>query len=80
MIEVAEQRGIGRHPGLLMIDSPASQEVSPDDLDQLVSGLQLISQELPHFQVFVAGLTSAAITEHVPTENRREASNSGFLW
>ncbi|AJY71052.1 large ATP-binding protein [Geobacter sulfurreducens] len=80
MIEVAEQRGIGRHPGLLMIDSPASQEVSPDDLDQLVSGLQLISQELPHFQVFVAGLTSAAITEHVPAENRREASNSGFLW
>lgn len=80
MIEVAEQRGIGRHPGLLMIDSPASQEVSPDDLDQLVSGLQLISQELPHFQVFVAGLTSAAITEHVSAENRREASNSGFLW
>jgi transcription elongation factor Elf1 len=80
MIEVAEQRGIGRHPGLLMIDSPAAQEVSPNDVDQLVSGLQAISQELPHFQVFVSGLTSAAITEHVPSENRREASNSGFLW
>lgn len=80
MIEVAEQRGIGRHPGLLMIDSPAAQEVSPDDLAQLVAGLQLISQELPHFQVFVAGLTSAAITEHVHAENRREATNSGFLW
>jgi transcription elongation factor Elf1 len=80
MIEVAEQRGVGRHPGLLMIDSPAAQEVSPDDVDQLVSGLQAISQELPHFQVFVAGLTSTAITEHVPSENRREVSNSGFLW
>jgi len=80
MIEVAEQRGIGRHPGLLMIDSPASQEVSPEDVDQLITGLQLISQELPHFQVFVAGRTSTAITEHVPAENRRETSNSGFLW
>lgn len=80
MIEVAEKRGIGRHPGLLMIDSPASQEVSPEDLDQLVSGLQVISQELPHFQVFVAGRTSVAITEHVSAENRREAFNSGFLW
>jgi uncharacterized Zn finger protein (UPF0148 family) len=80
MIEVAEQRGVGRHPGLLMIDSPAAQEVSPDDVDQLVAGLQAISQELPHFQVFVAGLSSMAITEHVPSENRREALNAAFLW
>lgn len=80
MIEVAEQRGIGRHPGLLMIDSPAAHEVSPEDLAELVSGLQLISQELPHLQVFVAGLTSTAITTHIPSDRRREATNSGFLW
>ena len=80
MIEVAEKRGVGRHPGLLMIDSPAAQEVSAEDLDELVAGLQSVSKSIPHIQVFVAGRTSTAITEHVPEKNRREALNGGFLW
>jgi hypothetical protein len=80
MIETAEKRGVGRHPGLLMIDSPAAQEVSQDDLDQLVLGLQSISEEIPHLQVFVSGMSSPAITQHVPAARRRESLNGGFLW
>ncbi len=80
MIEVAEKRSVGRHPGLLMIDSPAAQEVSPDDLGELVAGLQSVSKSISHIQVFVSGRTSAAITEHVPAINRREALGGGFLW
>ena len=80
MIEIAEARGIGRHPGLLMIDSPAAQEVSPVDVDHLVAGLQAVSSKLPHFQVFVAGLTSKAITDHIPEAHRREVAGNAFLW
>lgn len=80
MIEIAEDRGIGRHPGLLMIDSPAAQEVSPDDVDHLVTGLQEVSGKLPHMQVFVAGITSKAITDHIPTSHRQQASGTAFLW
>jgi hypothetical protein len=80
IIEAAEKRGLGRHPGLLMIDSPAAQEVSPHDVAELVAGLRSVSQEIPHLQVFVAGVTSPAITAHVPTANRREAVDGGFLW
>jgi hypothetical protein len=80
MIEIAEARGIGRHPGLLMIDSPAAQEVSPVDVDHLVAGLQAVSSKLPHFQVFVAGLSSKAITDHIPEANRREVAGNAFLW
>ena len=80
MIEIAEARGIGRHPGLLMIDSPAAQEVSPVDVDHLVAGLQAVFNKLPHFQVFVAGISSKAITDHVPSANRREVSGNAFLW
>ncbi|MGA0608700.1 large ATP-binding protein [Caldimonas sp. KR1-144] len=80
MIEIAEARGIGRHPGLLMIDSPAAQEVSPVDVDHLVAGLQAVSTKLPHFQVFVAGLSSKAITDHVPEKHRREVAGNAFLW
>lgn len=80
MIEIAEERGIGRHPGLLMIDSPAAHEVSPVDVDHLVAGLQAVSTKLPHFQVFVAGLSSRAITDHIPEANRREVAGNAFLW
>lgn len=80
MIEIAEARGIGRHPGLLMIDSPAAQEVSPVDVDHLVAGLQTVSSKLPHFQVFVAGRSSKAITDHIPEANRREVAGNAFLW
>lgn len=80
MIEIAEARGIGRHPGLLMIDSPAAQEVSPVDVDHLVAGLQAVSSTLPHFQVFVAGISSKSITDHIPEANRREVAGNAFLW
>ncbi|BAT64964.1 large ATP-binding protein [Pseudomonas aeruginosa] len=80
MIEIAEARGIGRHPGLLMIDSPAAQEVSPVDVDHLITGLQAVFTKLPHFQVFVAGISSKAITDHIPETNRREVTGNAFLW
>lgn len=80
MIEIAEEQGIGRHPGLLMIDSPAAQEVSPVDVDHLVAGLQSVFTKLPHFQVFVAGISSKAITDHIPKAHRREVAGNAFLW
>lgn len=80
MIEVAEERGFGRHPGLLMIDSPAAQEVSPVDVDHLITGLQEVFIKFPHFQVFVAGISSTAITDHIPEANRREVAGHAYLW
>jgi hypothetical protein len=80
MLEIGEQKGVGRHPGLLMIDSPGAQEVSQGDLDALVSGLQSVTKDIPHCQIFVAGRISEAITHHIPPSNRREALGGGFLW
>jgi hypothetical protein len=80
MLEIGEQKGVGRHPGLLMIDSPGAQEVSQDDLDALVSGLQAVAKDIPHCQIFVSGRSSEAITNHVPSTNRIEAVDGGFLW
>lgn len=80
MLEIGEQKGVGRHPGLLMIDSPGAQEVSQADLDVLISGLQSVAKDIPHCQIFVAARSSEAITNHVPSANRREALDGGFLW
>lgn len=80
MIQVGERRGVGRHPGLIMIDSPAAQEVSPEDLRELLSGLTTIRTELPHLQIFVAGMASKAMSDHISPNHRREAFNGGYLW
>ncbi|EPD42322.1 MULTISPECIES: hypothetical protein [Delftia] len=80
MIQVGERRGVGRHPGLIMIDSPAAQEIAPEDLRELLLGLKDIRGELPHLQIFVAGVTSKAMSDHIPESYRREATNGGYLW
>lgn len=80
MIQVGERRGVGRHPGLIMIDSPAAQEIAPEDLRELLSGLKDIREELPHLQIFVAGVTSKAMQDHISDSHLRQASNGGYLW
>jgi hypothetical protein len=80
MLEIAESKGIGRHPGLLVIDSPAAQEVTQEDVDQIVSGLAGISKELPFLQVFVSGVNSPAIKKHIPANRSKEAIGDEYLW
>ncbi len=80
MLKVADKHGVGRHPGLLMIDSPGAQEIASEDLNALVSGLVEISTELPHLQVFVAGLATPAIAARVSNDRMRYAAGDGSLW
>jgi hypothetical protein len=80
MISVAEAKGVGRHPGLLMIDSPGAQEVSPQDLEELIGGLEEVSKEFKHLQVFIAALASPAIKNHVSLERLKHAEGDAPLW
>jgi hypothetical protein len=79
-ISVGEELGVGRHPGLLFIDSPGAQEVSPKDLDEIIAGLEKVSKELGHLQVFVASQASKAIMKRVPPDRMRHAKGDAFLW
>lgn len=80
MIRVAEEGHVGRHPGMLMIDSPGAQEVSRPDLDQLISGLEEVSKEFAHLQVFVAARASPSILDHVPMDKMRYEKGDAALW
>lgn len=80
MIRVAEEKGVGRHPGLLMIDSPGAQEVARKDLDELISGLEEASKEFGHLQVFIAALSSPAVLKHIPARRMRYAKGEDPLW
>lgn len=52
LISIAENQGIGRHPGLLLIDSPKREEITDKDVAQIVAGLEALTKELPYLQVF----------------------------
>jgi hypothetical protein len=80
MISVGEELGVGRHPGLLFIDSPGAQEVSPKDLDEIIAGLEKVSKEFGHLQVFIASQASRAIMKRVPSERMQYAKGDAFLW
>lgn len=80
MIRIAEERGVGRHPGLLMIDSPGAQEVAPDDLDHLMAGLAEVAKEFSHLQVFIAARASEAVLSHIPDERMLIAHGEDALW
>ena len=80
IIQVAEQSGIGRHPGVLLVDSVGSHEVVNQDVSQIVTGLAKLSESLPTIQVFIAGIRNDAILNQVPRENVVKNRTDGYLW
>lgn len=80
IISVAEARGVGRYPGLLFIDSPGAQEVSQQDLAELVKGLAEVSRDLGCIQIFIAARASPAVLDQLPKEHARYAVDSAALW
>lgn len=80
LITVAERRGLGRHPGLLLIDSPGSDEMVGQDYANLFAGLAEVAGELGHLQVIVAAVNSDVIRRHVPRDQVRYAEGDDYLW
>lgn len=80
LISVAEERGLGRHPGFLVIDSPAAQEVNPDDLSSLIHGLKDLCEVLPSLQIIIASVASPTLLGHIDSKQRLHAKGDDFLW
>ncbi|MDV6033163.1 MAG: large ATP-binding protein [Phycisphaera sp. RhM] len=80
MIQVGTKMGVGRYPGMLVIDSPGAQEVASEDLEQLILGLSEVAAELEHLQVFVASIASEPILKHVPSVRQKRAKGDDYLW
>jgi TolA-binding protein len=80
MLRVAQEKGIGRHPGLLIIDSPGAQESSETDVAILLKALNKLTSELDHLQLFVATANAELATQEVPEKNCRVAAVGKQLW
>ena len=51
LFRIGERTGVGRHPGLLLIDSPATQEAVDRDVAEILRDIQAVCDELPGLQI-----------------------------
>ncbi|MEQ1715310.1 MAG: hypothetical protein ABL907_04895 [Hyphomicrobium sp.] len=80
ILKSGERRGIGRHPGLLFIDSPGAQELADDNLEDLMRELKVVSTELEHLQVFVAAIASPPMLAHVDPKRVLRKEGEDWMW
>ncbi len=67
LLRIGHRHGIATHPGLLLIDSPRSEEIQDDDAVALLTALERLCVETPGLQILVTtadeGLVRRALTE-----------------
>ena len=71
--------GIGRHPGFLVLDSPAAEEMPEEDLAVLVRTLVEVAQQAD-MQIFVGTRSAKPLIDFLPEPNRQVAIGDDYLW
>lgn len=79
LIQRGYVEGIGRHPGLLVLDSPSAEEMPEEDLATMVKALQDVAGEA-EMQIFVATRNAAPLIELLPEANRVVAEGNSYVW
>jgi len=80
VLKVAELRGHGRHPGLIVLDSPAAQEMSHHDFAAVVESVVAAADEFPDVQILVGAVNRQELLSRVPRERRRHAEGDNPLF
>ncbi|WP_205341683.1 hypothetical protein [Denitrificimonas caeni] len=80
LLRVGYERGVGRHPGLLIIDSPGAEETSGSNLAALLSELKQVAQETPGLQILIASADAPAVVPSLGKDRCRIAARGTYLW
>ncbi len=79
-LKVARSSGFGRHPGLIVLDSPAASEMSPEDFTALLGAVSTTVEEIPGIQVLVGALLRPELEPVIPANHRRVALGTSGLF
>ncbi|MHA6721144.1 hypothetical protein ACX40Y_17055 [Sphingomonas sp. RS6] len=79
-VEVAQRRGHGRHPGLLIIDSPASEEVVSKDFEQMLDSVAAAARSIGGIQIIIGTIAREAVEAVVPDTHRLHAKGEAYLF
>lgn len=81
MLRVAAEKGVGRHPGLLLIDSLGNEEIGEKDFKFILSELTEIAKEINGLQVIITSAKFDGIV-NVVDSSRIIAPEEGekYIW
>lgn len=79
-VEVAKRRGHGRHPGLLIIDSPASEEVVNEDFEQMLDSVASAARDIGGVQIIIGTIARKAVEAVVSSDHRLHAQGDEYLF
>ncbi|WSB84137.1 hypothetical protein OHA60_10360 [Streptomyces cellulosae] len=69
LLRVGAARGVATHPGLLLIDSVAAEEVTEVPARTLIAELQAVAQELPDLQVVLTTAQPELVEGLLPSDH-----------
>ncbi|TCA17364.1 hypothetical protein E0H68_06195 [Rhizobium leguminosarum bv. viciae] len=79
VVSVARASGVGRHPGLLVLDSPGSQEMA-SEFASLMGSLGDVIKDEPELQIIIGAVHRPEIEGVVPASNRKQAFDEERLF
>jgi hypothetical protein len=80
LVRSATAHQTGRHPGLLLIDSPKREEVAEANLADMLAELKLLAAETPGLQLFVALQGEKAVFGDVAPGRLKVTDTGEYLW
>jgi hypothetical protein len=79
LIELGHSDGVGRHPGLLFVDSPAAEEIPEADLWTMLEAMTTVAEETD-LQIVVATTHGPMLSSVLPQANLLVATGTNFVW
>ncbi len=79
LLQAAQQFGAGRHPGFLIIDSPAKEEMADANVEEMLEALAELSRTVS-IQLFVALRGTERALKHFPESHCLLAREGELLW
>ncbi|MFI1195705.1 hypothetical protein ACH4T9_20960 [Micromonospora sp. NPDC020750] len=79
LVEIGHSDGVGRHPGLLFVDSPAAEEIPEVDLRTMLEAMATVAQKTD-LQIIVATRHGRVLREVIGPQNLLVATGSNFVW
>lgn len=80
LVRIARGHGVGRHPGLLMIDSPGNEEVAEENLVNILEELRNVAAETEGLQMFVVMRGDPELFSDLPASRLKSAGPGEYLW
>jgi hypothetical protein len=80
LVRAARAQGYGRHPGLLLIDSPGSQEMKAARVSDFLGELATLAEETEGLQIFVAMQGLEKVNSIVEGKRMKACGPGEFLW